>query len=345
MLYFKNDYSFGAHPKVLEALINTNDSPLAAYGFDSYTLSAAEKIKKAIGEPDAQVYLIAGGTQTNQLVIDTVLAPYEGVISATSGHINVHEAGAIEFSGHKVLSIPSHEGKIDASELKAYIRDFYADGNYTHMVFPGMVYISHSTEYGTIYKKAELEAIHGVCREYNIPLFIDGARLGYALMCEESDMTIADLASLCDVFYIGGTKMGTLCGEAVVFPKGNSPKNFLTRVKQHGAMLAKSRLLGVQFDALFTDGLYFEIGKHTAEMTVLLKEVLKKHGARFCPESPTNQQFVILENGQMSEIEKEVELGFIEKYDENHTVARFTASWATKKEDVEALDRVLPAFI
>ena len=341
MLYFKNDYTFGAHPKVLEALVKTNEMPLDCYGFDAYTLSTEKKIQEICNAPDAKVFLISGGTQTNQLIISTMLDSYEGVISASSGHVNVHEAGAIEHTGHKVLALPSHDGKIDARELKGYITDFYNDGNYTHMVYPGMVYISHPTEYGTIYKKQELADIYAVCREYDVPLFIDGARLGYGLECDESDMTIADIAALCDVFYIGGTKVGALCGEAVVFPKGNPPKNFLTRVKQHGAMLAKSRVLGVQFDALLTDGLYFEISRHAGEMTKLLKETLTRLGCRFYLDSPTNQQFVILENEQMAKWQEKVSISFIEKYDENHTVARFAVSWATTKEEIEALEQAL----
>ena len=341
MLYFKNDYSFGAHKKVLDALVETNDMPMDCYGFDAYTLSAEKKIREVCNAPDASVFLIAGGTQTNQLIISTHLDSFEGVISATSGHVNVHEAGAIEHTGHKVLTLPSHDGKIDARELKSYITDFYNDGNYTHMVFPGMVYISHPTEYGTIYKKQELADIYAVCREYDIPLFVDGARLGYGLTCAESDMTMADVASLCDVFYIGGTKVGALCGEAVVFPKGNPPRHFLTRVKQHGAMLAKSRVLGVQFDALFTDGLYLEISKHASDMADLLKATLTRLGCRFYLDSPTNQQFVILENEQMAKWQEKVSISFIEKYDDTHTVARFAVSWATTKEDIEALEKAL----
>ena len=230
------------------------------------------------------------------VIISSLLDSYEGVISADTGHINGHEAGAVEYTGHKILALPHHDGKIFAEEIEKYLKTFYGNDSHSHMIFPGMVYISHPTEYGTIYSKNELEKIYEVCEKYEIPLFIDGARLGYGLMAQESDLTLPDIAKLCDVLYIGGTKVGTLCGEAVVFTKNNTPKNFVTRIKQHGALLAKGRLLGVQFDALFSDNLYFEISKHAIEMAEKLKSVLKEKGYRFFLESPTNQQFVILEN-------------------------------------------------
>ena len=256
MLYFVNDYSEGAHEKVLQHLIDTNMKQLSGYGTDHYCETAKEKIKKACGCEDAEVYLLTGGTQTNQIVIDTMLAPYEGVVAAHTGHVSTHEAGAIEFTGHKVLELPEKNGKICASDLKELVETFYGDDNHEHMVFPGMVYISHPTEYGTLYSKKELEELSSVCRKYKLPLFLDGARLIYGLVSKETDVTLHDIARLCDVFYIGGTKAGLLCGEAVVFTGKCMPKHFLTRVKQHGALLAKGRLLGVQFDALFTDDLY-----------------------------------------------------------------------------------------
>jgi len=341
MLYFKNDYSCGAHERVLEKLITTNKENLAAYGFDAYTLSAESKIKKEFDLPDASVFLISGGTQTNQVVISTCLASYEGAISATTGHINAHEAGAIEYTGHKVLPLPSHDGKIDARELRTYLENFYADDSHEHMVFPGMVYISYPTEYGTIYKKDELSDIYGICRQYDLPLYIDGARLGYGLVSPECDMTPAELASLCDIFYIGGTKVGSLCGEAVVFTKGNPPKLFLTQVKQRGAMLAKSRVLGVQFDALFTDKLYFEISKNAIETAMLMKDMFKRHNVPFFLDSPTNQQFLVVENDTLEKWGKVVEYSFWEKYDDTHTVVRFATSWATTKEDISALEAAL----
>ena len=283
------------------------------------------------------MYLLTGGTQTNAVVIDALLESYEGVVSPETGHINVHESGAIEFTGHKVLTLPQHEGKINSAELREYIETFYNDQNHKHMVYPGMVYISHPTEYGTLYTKEDLMKISEVCRDYKIPLFVDGARLGYGLMSKNTDVTLELLCELCDVFYIGGTKIGALSGEAIVFTHNNAPKNFVTFIKQHGALLAKGRLLGVQFDTLFTDDLYFRISRHAIEMSEILKSELQEKGYRFYFESPTNQQFVIVENSKMEELSKRVVFSFWEKYDENHTVIRFATSWATKREDVKKL--------
>ena len=337
MLYFANDYTEGACKEILDAFIRTNDEKLSGYGTDKYTLSAEEKIKKACKNKNVDVYLLTGGTQTNAVVIDALLESYEGVVSPETGHINVHESGAIEFTGHKVLTLPQHEGKINSGELREYIETFYNDQNHKHMVYPGMVYISHPTEYGTLYTKEDLMKISEVCRDYKIPLFVDGARLGYGLMAKNTDVTLELLCELCDVFYIGGTKIGALSGEAIVFTHNNAPKNFVTFIKQHGALLAKGRLLGVQFDTLFTDDLYFRISKHAIEMSEILKSELQEKGYRFYFESPTNQQFVIVENSKMEELSKRVVFSFWEKYDENHTVIRLATSWATKREDVEKL--------
>ncbi|MBR2338784.1 MAG: low specificity L-threonine aldolase [Clostridia bacterium] len=340
MLSFESDYVNGAHPEVLKALIDTNDEVISGYGNDRFWNSAAQKIRTACACEQAQVYFLTGGTQTNQVVISTLLRPYEGVIAATTGHVNGHEAGAIEYSGHKVLTLPHHDGCIDADELRAYIQAFYADGSHDHMVFPGMVYISHPTEYGTLYTKEQLTAISAVCREYDIPLFLDGARLGYGLMSPDTDVTLPDLAQLCDVFYIGGTKVGALCGEAVVFTRGNMPKQFATMVKQHGAMLAKGRLTGVQFDALFTDDLYQRIGAHAIRMAQLLKAAFAEKGYEFFLQSPTNQQFVILDNDTLKRLQGQVKFSVWEPLDEHRTVARFVTSWSTREEDIAAL-RVL----
>ncbi len=340
MLYFINDYSEGAHPEVLKRLIETNEEKLTGYGTDKYTESAKEKIRAEIGNPNAGVYFLSGGTQTNQTVIDCTLAPYEGVISAQSGHVAQHEAGAIEFSGHKVLTLPHKEGKICASDVDSLINVFYADASHEHMVFPGMVYISHPTEYGTLYSKKELTELSSVCSKHNIPLYLDGARLGYALATPESDLTLKDIAELCDIFYIGGTKVGALCGEAVVFTK-NEPKHFLTRIKQHGALLAKGRLCGVQFDALFTDGLYLKIGKNAIDTAVRIKEALKSKGYRLFINSPTNQTFVIMENEALGKLGERVRYDFWERYDDSHTVIRLCTSWATRHEDVDALVELL----
>ena len=341
MIYFESDYTEGAHPKILERLNETNMIQASGYGHDEFCESAKNKIRKTINCPNAQIQFITGGTQTNQIVIDTMLKPFEGVVSAQTGHVNSHEAGAIEYTGHKVIPIPQHEGKIDGTELNDYLETFFSDGNNEHMVFPGMVYISHPTEYGTLYTKNELTKISSVCRKNNIPLFMDGARLGYGIMAKSSDLSLEDIAELCDVFYIGGTKCGALCGEAVVFTKNNMPLHFENLVKKHGALLAKGRLLGVQFDALFTDNLYLEISKNAIDTAEILKKALKEKGYRFFLDSPTNQQFVILENKFMEELKKSVKFNFWEKYDKDHTVVRFATSWSTKMENVEKLINLL----
>ncbi len=341
MLSFENDYSEGAHEQVLRRLTETNLVSMPGYGSDESCAAAMEKIRAACECPDAQIQFLVGGTQTNQIVIASLLRPYEGVVSAATGHINAHEGGAVEATGHKVLALPHHEGKIDPAELAAYLKGFYADGNHEHMVFPGMVYISHPTEYGTLYTKAELTALHEICSGYGIPLFMDGARLAYGLMSLETDVTLPDIAALTDVFYIGGTKCGALCGEAVVFTRGNMPAHFLTFVKQHGALLAKGRLLGVQFDALFTDGLYFDVGRHAIDMAEKLKALFREKGYPFFLESPTNQQFIILENDRMEELGRSVRFSFWEPCGETRTVVRFATSWATRDEDLAALAALL----
>ena len=341
MIYFESDYTEGAHPKILERLNETNMIQASGYGHDEFCESAKNKIQKTINCPNAQIQFITGGTQTNQIVIDTMLKPFEGVVSAQTGHVNSHEAGAIEYTGHKVIPIPQHEGKIDGTELNDHLETFFSDGNNEHMVFPGMVYISHPTEYGTLYTKKQLTKISSVCRKNNIPLFMDGARLGYGIMAKSSDLSLEDIAELCDVFYIGGTKCGALCGEAVVFTKNNMPLHFENLVKKHGALLAKGRLLGVQFDALFTDNLYLEISKNAIDTAEVLKKALKEKGYRFLLDSPTNQQFVILENKFMEELKKSVKFNFWEKYDKDHTVVRFATSWSTKMENVEKLINLL----
>lgn len=341
MLNFASDYVEGCHEKVLEALINTNMEQLTGYGSDIYTNMAKEKIKKVIGKEEAEVYLLTGGTQTNQVVISTTLKNYEGVIAATTGHIAVHESGAIEFSGHKVLEIPSYEGKIKGSDLNNYLVAFYDDADHDHMVFPGMVYISHPTEFGTLYSKEELTDIKEVCKKYNLPLFIDGARLGYGLMSKSTNVTIKDIANLADIFYIGGTKVGAMCGEAVVFTHGNMPKHFETSVKQHGALLAKGRLNGIQFNTLFSDNLYFEISKNAIDRAEELKEVIKELGYKFFVNSPTNQQFIIYPTEKLQQLSKEVVFTKWQPYDDKNTVIRLCTSWATTKEQIEKLRKVL----
>lgn len=337
MLYFENDYSEGAHPKILQRLMDTNMEHLSGYGSDRYTTLAKDKIRKLCNCPEAEIYFLVGGTQTNQTVIDSVLRSFEGVIAAETGHVSVHEAGAIEFTGHKVLTLPQHDGKLCARELEAYMETFLGDDSHEHMVFPGMVYISHPTEYGTLYTKDELKELSQVCRRFKLPLYMDGARLITGLACPQNELSLPDIADLCDIFYIGGTKAGALCGEAVVFTKNNTPAHFLTQIKQHGALLAKGRLCGVQFDALFTDELYKETGRNAIETAALLREGLRKKGYTFYNSSPTNQLFLVMENSRLEELKNHVVYSFWEKADDTHTVIRFATSWATAREDVEKL--------
>lgn len=311
------------------------------YGEDSFCQSAKEKIRKAIGCPDAAVFFLVGGTQTNATVIDAILAKYEGVVAAQTGHIAVHEAGAVEFCGHKVLTVPQHQGKMDPVELEAYLKAFHAEPAWEHMVYPGMVYISFPTEYGTIYSKEELSRIKAICSSFNIPLFIDGARLGYGLMSPACDLSLPDLARLCDVFYIGGTKVGALCGEAVVFPDGKAPAHFFTTIKQHGALLAKGRLLGIQFDTLFTDDLYFSISRHAIDLAMQLKAMFVRKGLQLYIDSPTNQQFPILSKAQMDALEGKVLYEIWEHLPDGRSVTRFATSWATPQEHIDALEAVL----
>lgn len=341
MVSFESDYIAGAHPRLLERLTETNLESLSGYGSDPYCQRAKEKIRKACGCPEAEVEFLVGGTQTNAIVISTMLKDYEGVVAADTGHVSTHEAGAIEYTGHEVLTLPQKEGKIEAAALQKYLEDYYADGNHEHMVFPGMVYISHPTEYGTLYTRKELEALSEVCHRYQIPLYLDGARLGYGLMSRESDMTLEDVAKLCDVFYIGGTKVGALCGEAVVFTKKNRPRYFMTSVKKRGGLLAKGRLLGIQFDALFTDGLYFEISSHAIRMAEKMKAIFHEKEIPFYLESPTNQQFLLLENTRMEKLKERLAFSFWEKYDETHTVVRFVTGWSTTETDLKELEQVL----
>ncbi len=341
MLSFAGDYIAGAHPDVIRRLTETNLENLSGYGTDPYCESARQKIRAACGCPDAEVYFLVGGTQTNQVVISTMLAPYEGVIAAKTGHVSIHEAGAIEYTGHKVLELDGVNGKLTADAIAEYMKIFTADGNQEHMVYPGMVYLSFPTEYGTLYSKAELTAIAKVCKQYELQLYLDGARLGYGLMSAQNDLTLQEIAGLCDALYIGGTKVGALCGEAVVFPGNAAPKHFMTQIKQHGALLAKGRLLGIQFDTLFSNDLYWKISEHAIRMAEKLKELFREKGYSFFMESPTNQQFLILENAKMQELAEHVEFSSWETYDDTHTVVRFATSWSTTEEDIRLLGSLL----
>ena len=338
---FTCDYTEGAHPLILQRLLETNLVQEPGYGEDSFCASAREKIRLAAGCPDADVFFLAGGTQTNATVIDAILRPGEGVIAATTGHIAVHEAGAIEFSGHKVLALPGADGKLQASALASSLETFYADAAWEHMVAPGMVYISFPTEYGTLYSKAELLEIKKVCRKYRLPLFLDGARLGYGLASPACDVSLEDLTQICDVFYIGGTKVGALCGEAVVFPAGNAPRGFFTTVKRHGALLAKGRLLGVQFDTLFTGGLYLQIAGNAITRAMELKTLFSAKKIPFLLDSPTNQQFPVLTASQIDFLKDKVAFEVWEKLPDGRCVTRFATSWATTKESITALALLL----
>ena len=341
MIYFNSDYTAGAHPKVLERLVETNLEHTVGYGNDHYTARAKELIRKEIGCDDAEVMFLVGGTQTNDTAIDGILARPEGVLAAESGHIAVHESGAIEASGHKVLTLPHYAGKVKAEDVERFITEFYADETYPHMVAPGMLYISQPTEYGTVYTLAELEALSAVCHKHNIPLYIDGARMGYALAAEGADFTLRDIARLADVFYIGGTKLGTLFGEALVVVNRALLKNLFPLVKQHGALLAKGRLSGVQFEAMFSDGLYYEIGRHAVALALHIREAFRAKGYEVVIESPTNQQFFRLPNEVIDRLRKEVSFDYWGARGATHSIVRFVTSWSTTNEDVDKLVEIL----
>lgn len=339
MISFESDYNNGAHPDVLQHLLDTNNSQSASYGYDEWSESARKKIREACQCPDADIYFLVGGTQVNATVIDALLPSYGAVIAVSTAHINVHESGAVEAHGHKVIALPSHDGCMKADELEAYLKRFYADPTWEHMAVPGMVYITFPTELGTVYQADEIQALYEVAKQYSLPLFIDGARLGYGLMSDACDFDLPWLAQHCDVFYIGGTKVGALCGEAVVFPKG-APRGFFTMVKRHGALLAKSRLAGVQFDALFTNGLYYNIARHALTMAERLRQLFIDAGIPI-KDSPTNQQFVVLTNTQLQQMMSKVLFETWEPIDDEHTLCRFVTSWATTEADIEELSNAI----
>lgn len=341
MIYFNSDYTAGAHPKVLERLVETNLEHTVGYGNDNYTAHAKGLIRHEIGCEDAEVMFLVGGTQTNATAIDGILARHEGVLAAESGHIAVHESGAIEASGHKVLTLPHYDGKVKTEDVQRFIEEFYADETYPHMVAPGMLYISQPTEYGTVYSLKELEALSAVCHKHNIPLYIDGARMGYALAAEGADFTLKDIARLADVFYIGGTKLGTLFGEALVVTNRALLKNLFPLVKQHGALLAKGRLSGVQFEAMFRDGLYYEIGRHAVALALRIREVFRAKGYEVVIESPTNQQFFRLPNEVIDSLREEVSFDYWGARGETHSIVRFVTSWSTTTKDVDRLIEIL----
>ena len=341
MISFECDYNNGAHPKVLESLIKYNDAKPTPYGFDEFSERAKNRIREAIGMPEAQIFFLTGGTQTNATTIDSMLYQYEGVICVGSGHINVHEAGAVEFTEHKIITIPDNEGKMEAKTLDKYLDDFYHDGNRDHAVHPGLVYITFPTELGTLYSAHELNDVYQVCQRYGIPLYIDGARLGYGLMAEGSDVTLPYLARHCDVFYIGGTKIGALCGEAVVFTNRQAHKHFFSIQKQHGAVIAKGALIGLQFEALFTDNLYFKLSEHAIKMAMRMKKIFQQKGYRFYVDSPTNQQFIVLPDAEVERLSQHIQFTHFGQADKHYTICRFVTSWATTEEEINELERLL----
>ena len=341
MIYFDSDYMAGAHPEVMARLAETNLEYTVGYGCDHYTAQAKVLIRQACECPTAEVHLLVGGTQTNATVLDGLLARHEGVLAAESGHINVHESGAIEATGHKVLTLPSHDGKVVAEEVERYIRNFYADDTYQHMVAPGALYISQPTELGTVYTRAELEALSSVCHKAGIPLYIDGARMGYGLAATEGDVTLGDIARLADVFYIGGTKVGALFGEAVVVTNPALLRNFFPLVKQHGALLAKGRLLGIQFATLFTDGLYQRIGKEAVRLAQRLKKAFVERGYQSFVDSPTNQQFFRLPNAVVDHLLEGASFEMWGPRGEEWSDVRFVTSWATTDSDIDQLIALL----
>lgn len=337
MILFNSDYTEGAHPRLMERLMETNLEQTVGYGEDAYCEEAREAIRRVCEAPNADVHFLVGGTQTNFTVISLALRSYQGVICADTGHINVHETGAVEATGHKVLALPGTDGKITAEQVKEAYALHWSDESREHIVQPKMVYISHPTELGTLYTKTELQALHDVCKECGLYLFLDGARLGYGLMAPGTDVTLPDIAALCDVFYIGGTKVGALFGEAVVICNPELKNDFRYGIKQHGGMLAKGRLLGVQFLELFKDGLYFEIAKHAIDMAMLLRNELTKKGYHFYMDSVTNQQFIIIDDKKLEEIRKKYGVTYQMRCDDTHSVIRLCTSWATREEDVKAL--------
>lgn len=337
MIYFHNDYSEGGHEKVLQRLIETNLEQTPGYGTDHHCALAAQKIKAACDREDVDVHFLVGGTQANLTVIDAALRPHQGALCAVSGHINVHETGAVEATGHKVLPLPSADAKITAAQVEEAVLAQRNDGAFEHIVQPKLVYISNPSELGTLYSLAELEALSRVCRENGLYLFLDGARMGYGLAAKDYDVTLADIARLCDVFYIGGTKVGALFGEAVVIAHPALKEDFRYLIKQHGAMLAKGRLLGVQFDALFTDDLYFEISAHAVKMADQIRACFDSLGVSYLVPGVTNQIFPILSDELLAELGKEFMFTEMDRVDANRRCVRFCTSWASRQENVDAL--------
>ena len=337
MYQFQCDYNEGAHPRIMERLMETNFEQTVGYGEDHYCAAAREAVRKAVGREDVDVHFLVGGTQANATVISSILRPHQGVLCATTGHINVHETGAIEHSGHKVLAVEAENGLLSAESIREAVEAHYAEDGPEHMVQPGMVYVSFSSEVGTVYSLAQLKAVSDVCHEYGLPLFIDGARMGYGLASEGCDVTLADIAALADVFYLGGTKQGALFGEAVVIVNPSLKKDFRYFIKQNGGMLAKGRLLGIQFLTLFEDGLYFQLSEHAVSQAMRIRDAFESKGFGFLVQSPSNQQFPILDNATMERLSSDFLFSFWQKVDDTHSAVRFCTSWATRPEAVDAL--------
>lgn len=344
MIFFECDYAEGAHPKILEKMIATNMEQTLGYSEDEYCNQARTLIKNVCSAPNSDVHFLVGGTQTNTTVISSILRPHQGVICAESGHINIHETGAIEARGHKVLPLPSFDGKISAQQIENYCSSHWEDVTHEHIVQPGMVYISFPTENGTIYSKSELQEVHNVCKKYELPLFVDGARLGYGLTAHDNDLTLQDFVKLTDVFYIGGTKVGALLGEAVVINNNALKKDFRYLIKQQGGLLAKGRIIGIQFCTLFTENLYFEIAEKANKLAMQIHNAFAKKGIDFLYDSSTNQQFPILSNLEIEILEKKYLFGFWKRVDQEYAAVRFCTSWATQSEHIcqliEDIDRL-----
>ena len=345
MIHLESDYNNGAHDCVLHHFLETNDERSQSYGDDRFSQQAQTLIREACEAPEAAVYFLAGGTQTNATIIDSVIQPYEGVLCPETAHINVHESGAVEFTGHKVIALPAHQGKLNIRDLRTWLEGYFADETAEHMVRPGMVYVTFPTELGTLYTAAELTALHDVCCEYGLLLYIDGARLAYGLAAS-NDVTLPLLAQIADIFYIGGTKCGALCGEAVVFPKGDAPAHMLSRIKQHGALLAKSRVVGVQFEALFSkaEGMvrYLSIGRQAVTLAMRLRHLfVERLGYQPFIDSPTNQQFYIIPNTDLDGLRLHVGFEPWCPVDATHTACRFVTSWATTEEEIAKLEQIL----
>jgi len=337
MIYFECDYQEGCAPEILERLMATNKEQSLGYGEDAYTQRAKHLIHQACGREEAQVHFLVGGTQTNATVIRSILRPHQGVLCALTGHINVHESGAIEASGHKVLALPTTDGLLSAEQVRDALYAHHHDPNYEHMVQPAMVYISYPSEVGTLYSREQLSALRQVCDEYHIPLYIDGARLGYGLMSAHSDVSLRDIARLSDVFYIGGTKQGALFGEALVIGNPYYQQDFRYLIKQGGGLLAKGRLLGLQFETLFTDDLYWRLARHADQQASRIREALLDKGYTLYMDSPTNQLFVVFTDEQLRRLERDFVFAWWEKVDADHTAVRICTSWATTEDNVNKL--------